>query len=342
MNKILHGNALDKLKELDSESIDCCITSPPYWALRDYKTEGQLGLEPTFTEYISKLIEIFNEVKRVLKRSGSCWVNLGDTYSGSGGAAGHHEEYYNKSGRVKGNESKYKQIKPDDIPGKSLCLIPQRFQIAMVDAGWICRNTIIWHKPNCMPSSAKDRFTVDFEYLFFFTKSPRYYFETQYEPLTEITINEMKKQYEGQPMKDYEGNGVQNPSDIKHRMIKKYQDRKFVGNKYPPEVSGYYSGKIWNPQPQLGRLKRCVWKIPTAPFSEAHFAVFPPAIVETPLKSTCPVEGIVLDPFLGSGTVALVALQNARNFIGIELNQSYIDMAMKRLEPYLLQTRLEV
>ena len=240
---------------------------------------GQLGLEPIFTEYVSKLIEIFDQVKRVLKKEGSCWVNMGDTYNGE----------------------------------KSLCLIPQRFQIAMVDQGWICRNTIIWYKPNCMPSSAKDRFTVDFEYLFFFTKSQRYYFETQYEPLD---------------------------SDLNStRHIKKDNAYYAIGgNKYTGE--GLQSGNPCLPTNPLGRIKRCVWKIPTAPFTQAHFAVFPPALVETPLKATCPTNGLVLDPFMGSGTVALVAMQNARNFLGIELSQEYIKMAMERLRPYLLQTRL--
>jgi site-specific DNA-methyltransferase (adenine-specific) len=393
INRILHGSAYDKLKELDSESVDCCITSPPYWALRDYKTEGQLGLEPTFQEYITKLIEIFNQVKRVLKKTGSCWVNIGDTYSGSGGASGHNEDSYNKAGAVKGNEAKYKQIKPDNIPAKSLCLIPQRFAIAMVDAGWICRNTIIWYKPNCMPSSAKDRFTVDFEYLFFFTKSQRYYFDTQYEPLESL---DSPGGWQTARMK-----GLPAPFGGKKAKI---------GDGYN---NGTYSGKEWNPSP-LGRIKRCVWKIPTQPFSEAHFAVFPPQLVETPLKACCPefvcrrcgkprekiVEkgelilgqhkrpnirqktddpklhywsavatrkaemindahydyktvgltdcgcnaafdpGVCLDPFIGSGTVGLVAMQNARNFLGIELNADYIKMAYRRLEPYLSQTKL--
>jgi DNA modification methylase len=377
LNNIIQGPALEKLKELDSESVDCCITSPPYWALRDYKTEGQLGLEPTFQEYITKLIEIFNQVKRVLKKTGSCWVNIGDTYSGSGTRGG---QGYEDSKDI--TERRYYKA-PKEIPEKSLCLIPQRFAIAMVDAGWICRNTIIWYKPNCMPSSAKDRFTVDFEYLFFFTRSQKYYFDTQYEGLTELTKDRMTRQYS---------------------QVKKYHVGLDKRTDWPESMK------------TLGRLKRCVWKIPTQPFSEAHFAVFPPQLVETPLKACCPefickkcgkprekiIEskplhryelpqdhpqyrprefyartkiddnctminndnnavfsatikatgltdcdcnagfdgGIVLDPFIGSGTVGLVAMQNARNFIGIELSQAYIEMAIKRLQPYLLQTRL--
>ena len=181
-NAILHGPALEQLKTLESDSVDCCVTSPPYWALRDYKILGQLGLEPTFQEYITKLIEIFNQVKRVLKKEGSCWVNMGDTYS-QGDTISNR---YGLSGStldapIKHKADHFSRKVVQSIPQKSLCLIPERFAIAMVDEGWILRNKIIWYKPNCMPSSAKDRFTVDWEYLFFFTKSQRYYFETQYE-----------------------------------------------------------------------------------------------------------------------------------------------------------------
>jgi len=180
MNKqdLIQGDCLEVLKTLPSESVDCVMTSPPYWALRDYGVEGQLGLEPTFQEYINKLCDIFDEVKRVLKKEGTCWVNISDTYSG------------NKEGKTDNKVSNYlkdttKNLhkKRGNYPDKCLCCIPDRFKIEMVNRGWICRNEIIWHKPNCMPSSVKDRFTVDFEKIFFFTKSKKYYFETQYEPL---------------------------------------------------------------------------------------------------------------------------------------------------------------
>ena len=186
----------------------------------------------------------------------------------------------------------------------------------MVDQGWILRNKIIWYKPNCMPSSAKDRFTVDWEYLFFFTKSQRYYFETQYEPSLD-------------PQDDIR----RALKTSEYNRKKSYFDEHYHNNKQTEEQV--------RAQVALGRIKRCVWKIATQPFAEAHFATFPPALVKTPLLATCPVDGLVLDCFMGAGTVALVAMQNARNFVGIELNQSYIDMALKRLEPYLLQTRLQ-
>ena len=172
--KIICGAALDVLKTLESESVDSCITSPPYWNLRDYGVEGQLGLEPHFEEYIKKLEAIFDEVKRVLKKKGTCWINLGDTYSG------------NKEGKTDKKVSQYlkdtttRLHKKAIIQEKCLCQIPSRFAIAMTDREWILRNRIIWHKPNAMPSSVEDRFTVDYEDVFFFVKNKKYYFEQQY------------------------------------------------------------------------------------------------------------------------------------------------------------------
>jgi DNA modification methylase len=179
--EILHGDVLEQLKTLPAESVDMCMTSPPYWALRDYGIEGQLGLEPTFTEYINKLVSVFDEVKRVLKKEGTCWVNLGDTFSSSTKQTGRNDaESELRQGR---RESGIKtQIKNgSDTPDKCLLMIPERFAIEMINRGWILRSKIVWHKPNAMPSSAKDRFTVDWEYLFMFAKQQKYYFETQYQ-----------------------------------------------------------------------------------------------------------------------------------------------------------------
>jgi DNA modification methylase len=348
--KILQGDALTKLRELESESVDCCITSPPYYKLRDYKADGQLGLERTYQEYLERLIAIFDEVKRVLVPAGSAYVVIGDSYG----------------------------------PDKSLLKIPQRFCIRMIDHGWINRNDLIWYKRNCMPSSIKDRYTVDYELIYFFTKSQKYHFETQYEPLE--------------------------------------------------------CGLVEN---ALGRIKRCVMDMPTVQYPEAHFAVYPPSLIEPLIKASCPQyvclkcrtprkmiyheerintrpgldvgngksgkaddpnaglhnadlskyrqrivrypliggkkhaaetgkhnrtysgnewqpvisreeaeltdcncnagfrPGVCLDPFMGSGTTGEVALSLARNFIGIELNAEYIEkQVMKRLDKYIHQQRL--
>jgi DNA modification methylase len=381
MNKILHGDALTKLKELESESVDCIITSPPYWALRDYKVDGQIGVEKTIDEYVTNLIKVFSEAKRVLKKSGTCWIVLGDTYSGNG---------INRNGISGGTCSKrvhlnnqYKPRENQELPEKSLCMIPERFSIKMIDNNWILRNKIIWWKPNCMPSSAKDRFTIDYEYVYFFTKSQKYYFKTQYE----------------KSLAKWERWGGE--------IIKKPEIPK--GSEYAIQ----YRERLSNPNGQETRIKRCVWSIPTKPFPEAHFAVFPEELVKQCLDAGCPSEictwckktvmptysetrintrkgenvgngksgkdidpnkdlhnsdlsryrqqiirtesgldkcncntgfesGIVLDPFLGAGTTALVALKNNRRFVGIELNEDYIKIINKRIEPYLYQAKLSV
>lgn len=298
LNHMICGDALEILRTMPDESVDCAVTSPPYWALRDYGVEGQLGLEPTFEEYLQKLCAIFDEVKRVLKREGTCWVNLGDTYSGSNNGS---HDYREHDGLGLDPKERYKGQKAGktSVPAKSLCLIPFRFAIEMVNRGWMLRNTIIWHKPNCMPSSVKDRFTVDFEPLFFFVKSKQYWFELQYEP-------HKTKPTHGTGRRGLQKGNVQ---------VWGHEQRHSAHINYG----------------HSGRTKRCVWTIPTQPFAEAHFAVYPPTLIETPIKAGCPEGGIVLDPFMGSGTTAVVARQLGRRFIGIELNPAYVELAAKRL-----------
>ena len=291
-NKIIQGDALNVLKTISDESIDCVMTSPPYWALRDYGIEGQLGLESTFQEYITKLCDIFDEIKRVLKKTGTCWVNIGDTYGGSG-----NNGNYKDPKDINGRTGQSKAINKNAI-AKSLCQIPSRFAIQMCNRGWILRNEIIWHKSNAMPSSVKDRFTVDFEKLFFFTKSKKYYFETQYEPV----INHSDAWYRHKLRQN------------KNYKLKKPYQHNFPIPKYPNKKN-----------------KRTVWNINTKPFKEAHFAVFPEKLCETPINAGCPKDGIVLDPFSGAGTTSVVAKKQGKSFIGIELNKEYIEIAQKRI-----------
>jgi len=305
-NKIYCGDALELLKQLDDESVDLVITSPPYWALRDYGVEGQLGLEPTFDEYISKLCNIFDEVKRVLKKTGTCWVVIGDTYNSSGTNMSR-----NWDGRTKNFEKGKPMIISKELPSKCLLQIPARFSIEMINRGWILRNTIIWHKPNCIPASVKDRFTVDFEYIFFFVKNKKYYFEQQFERY----IEKMNR-WGGEKLK---AKGKSTWDDGTGQVT--YRDRNM------------------RPNPK-GRNKRTTWRINPKPFSEAHFAVYPEELIKTPIKAGCPEQGIVLDPFMGSGTTALVALKLNRNFIGFELNPEYVKIANKRIKDWLYQTRL--
>jgi len=302
INQIICGNTLSVLKTLPDESINCCITSPPYWALRDYGIEGQLGLEPTFHEYLDRLIAIFDEVKRVLRKDGTCWVVLGDTYNSQ------HQDGTTdgKTGWKHGKLAKDYQGRGgvDFLPIKTLLQIPSRFAIMMTDHGWILRNEIIWYKPNAMPSSVKDRFTVDFEKVFFFVKNKKYWFEQQLEK--SIWFEKDKRAITGGITKS--GKSITSE-----------------GNQYQINKSGSF-------RKDGNRNKRCVWQIPTKPFKEAHFAVFPPTLVEPMIQAGCPENGIVLDPFMGSGTVAKVALKLNRHFIGIELSPEYCEMAKKRIK----------
>lgn len=359
-NIIIQGDVKTILKTLDKESIDCVVTSPPYWALRDYGTatwEGgnpkcdhktakeksrydydlskaqtgthggakkgtdqakwknicpacgaikkdfQLGLEQTFQEYIIKLCDIFDEVKKVLKKSGTCFINMGDTYGGSN--TGHCGPAPTKWKSLPRSEGKSRQ---STLQSKCLLQIPARFSIEMCNRGWILRNTIVWHKPNVMPSSVKDRFTVDFEYIFFFVKSKKYWFERQIEEYTEA-------------LNRWGGDTLKRETSKTQAYFKQQN----IGNS-----SALRAGRPMRPDDR-GRNKRCVWRITTKPYKEAHFAVFPEELVETPIKSGGPEGGIVLDPFMGSGTVAVVAKRLNRNWLGIELNPKYIKMANKRI-----------
>jgi DNA modification methylase len=310
---LYNSDTLTCLKQFPDASIDCVVTSPPYWALRDYQDERQLGLEPTPKEYLSKLLQIFDEVYRILKPTGTCWVNLGDTYAGSGKGAGGFSEKstlgsfssenvkYRRLSKESWNFSKKPKIN-ENIKSKSLCLIPERFAIGMIERGWILRNQIIWNKPNAMPSSAKDRFTVDFEKIFFFTKNKKYYFKQQLESYSEKRKPHIDK--------------INDSSKIKEYMNKNLMSKR-------KEINFYTQG---------GRNKRTVWQINTKPFKDSHFAVFPPEIPETCIKAGCPEGGIVLDPFMGSGTTAIVSAELGCNWIGIELNPEYCDIIIKRIK----------
>lgn len=302
INKIICGDALIELKKLPNESIDCVITSPPYWALRDYGIKEQLGLETTFQEYIFKLCDIFDEVRRVLKNEGTCWVNIGDTYYSDYGGA--------NEGKV--NPEQVKQLKSagrnktkaKELPQSCLTLIGSRFAIEMIRREWILRNEIIWYKPNAMPSSAENRFSVDFEKVFFFVKNKKYYFEQQLEKSLYFEIDKR---------------AITGPSK---------------GGK---AISGRYAINKGSAFRKDGmKNKRCVWKINTHGFPEAHFATFPQALCEIPIKAGCPPNGIVLDPFMGSGSVAVIARHLNRNWLGIELNPAYIKLAEDRLRQEML------
>lgn len=313
INKIYQGNALEILKTFPDESVHCCVTSPPYWGLRDYGVEGQLGLESTPEEYVTKMVEVFREVKRVLKKEGTLWLNLGDSYAGSGkgawGNKGVQKEIY-----VPDKDSPQCKLKkvPQGLKPKDLVGIPWMVAFALRADGWYLRQDIIWHKPNAMPESVKDRCTKAHEYIFLLSKSKKYYYDADAirEPLS---VHRAKQA----------GQKVEPGNDIVGR-------REQIEHARQRGSGGHFDGHKWFMNP-LGRNKRSVWTITTKPFKGAHFAVFPEDLIEPCILAGCPEGGIVLDPFMGSGTTAVVALKHNRNYIGIELNPEYIKIAGKRI-----------
>jgi DNA modification methylase len=293
MNTIIQGDCTTVLKTLDSDSVDCVVTSPPYWALRKYGDHtNELGAEATCSEYVTKLVACFDEIKRVLKPAGTCWVNLGDTYSQGKTVNNRNGTSTSKTGR--GKNPNFTLKTENKIRQKSLCCVPDRFKIAMVDnGGWLCRNDIIWYKRNSMPQSVKDRFTVDYERIFFFTKSSRYYYQQQMEA------------YKAPETKRTAVNGQGNG-----------------------ELA---SGVQFGNGDSLGRNVRCVWDIPTEPNHERHFAMYPERLVARMIKAGCPEGGTVLDPFTGAGSTLVCAKKLERRYIGIELYKKYLDIAENRL-----------
>ena len=303
--EIYQGDCLEVLRTLPDESIHCCVTSPPYWGLRDYGVEGQLGLESTPEEYIENMVKVFREVKRVLRKDGTLWLNLGDSYAGSGRGPTGRNGIGNQEKRQGFHSPKV--VIPTGLKPKDLVGIPWRVAFALQADGWYLRQDIIWHKPNAMPESVKDRCTKAHEYIFLLTKNSKYYFNSD-------LIRE--------PNQDkYDGKRGSTKTRTKFQSAMRTMSDKEEMKKYSTQ----------------GRNKRTVWNIPTKPFKEAHFAVFPPALIEPCILAGCPAGGVVLDPFMGSGTTGMVAAMHQRNFIGFELNPEYCKMAEKRIEPYLKQ-----
>jgi len=293
---ILVGDARQRLSELPAGSARTCITSPPYFGLRDYGVDGQIGLEETPDAYVAEMVALFREVWRVLADDGTLWLNIGDSYNGSGGAGGDYSPGGLKEGQPKYPGRKINGLKPKDLIG-----IPWRVAFALQADGWYLRSDIIWHKPNPMPESVTDRPTKSHEYLFLLTKSPRYYYD--HEAIKEDAVTNI-----GEAKIRFGGSKYGDSDDPKHATKS--------GNVYEP------SGK---------RNKRDVWTINTKPFKGAHFAVMPEALVEPCVLAGSAEGDTVLDPFTGSGTVAVVAMRYGRNFVGTELNPEYAQIAYERI-----------
>ena len=382
--KIYQGDCIEVLKDMPNESIDCVVTSPPYWGLRDYGTakweggvencshkreskksektitghknfeemngvgdaiyksvckrcgairkDSQLGLEETPEEFVANLVKVFSEVKRLLKSSGSVWLNLGDSYMSSG--YGMSESNDPKNNKTKNMNKRYEKeckyckktylgtknqkfcskqcagvdntprIKKGILKAKDLCGIPWRVAFALQADGWYLRQDIIWHKPNPMPESVQDRCTKAHEYIFLLTKSPKYFYDIDAirEPLAESSIGRLNQDIENQIGTTRANGGAKTNGNFKA-----------VGDQ------------------NKGANKRSVWTITTKPYKEAHFATFPIELPTYCIKAGCPEGGIVLDPFFGSGTTGLAAQEQNKHWVGIELNEEYIEIAHRRL-----------
>jgi DNA modification methylase len=308
--------------------VQTCVTSPPYWGLRDYGNPDQIGLERTPEAYVASICEVFAEVWRVLKDDGTAWLNLGDSYAG-GGRGGNpedspHRKQATNFGSVTG-ATKEKWPIPVGIKAKDLVGIPWRVAFALQAAGWYLRSDIIWSKPNPMPESVTDRPTKAHEYLFLLAKSERYYFDAAAirEPYAASTLTQFYQPYEGEGTKDYAAAGVQNPSDIKRRITDKQRghSRRHAGfndrwDAMPKEL-----------QQATGANKRTVWTVPTMPYSGAHFATFPEKLIEPCILAGAPLGGLVLDPFIGSGTVGAVCERLGRRWVGTDLSYQHLSSA---------------
>ncbi len=260
---VYEGDALDVLRRLPDRFARCCVTSPPYWGLRDYGVEGQLGAEVRLVDYIDRLVHIMRQVRRTLKDDGTLWLNIGDCYT-SGGRTWRAPDRKNPARAMAYRAPTPRGLKPKDLVG-----VPWRVALALQDDGWYLRSDIVWHKPNAVPESVKDRPTQAHEYIFLFSKSEQYFYD--YEAVRESGTN-------GKP-----------------------------------------------------RNRRTVWSVPTEGYSEAHFATYPPSLIEPCVLAGSSPSDIVLDPFFGSGTTGMVAGENGRRFVGVELVHDYIEMAYRRL-----------
>lgn len=300
INKIIQGDALETIKKFPGNSIDCVIFSPPYWQLRDYHWKGQWGLEKTFGEYLENLWNLMDEIKRILKPTGTVWVNLGDSYgTQSGNSKG--KKYFSVS--TKNHVSNGEVLLKGNVPHKSLLLLPHRFAIGCIERGWLLRNDIIWAKKNAMPESTRDRFSKKHEYVFFLVKNRKYFFDLNKirEPHKEESIARTKRGWNG------------------HREKRSALENMNIRNmchpfgKNPGDVSDF-------------------WNIPTQSGGDKHYAKYNTDLIEKPILAGCPKGGIVLDPFCGSGTTGVKAIELGRKFIGVEGKKAYCRIAEKNIK----------
>lgn len=326
---IIFGDAMQKLKTIPNEYVDCCVTSPPYYMLRDYGVKGQIGLEESVEEYIAKLVNVFREVRRVLRDDGTLWLNIGDSYAGSGKGRNKDGDFNQKSRNIQSNGQKCNRLLRtkvfDNIKRKELIGIPWLLAFALRLDGWYIRQDIIWNKPNAMPESVKDRCTKSHEYIFLLTKSDKYYFDNK-------AIKEPAVGFDNSPPAGSRGTITPNSRR------RKGNSKTFRGGgAYTLNRSFDNSGEVkresrGNCENKTGlRNRRDVWSVATQGYVKAHFATFPEKLIEPCILAGSRSGGIVLDPFIGSGTTAVVAKRNNREYIGIDLNPEYIELAKERI-----------
>ncbi len=336
--RIICGDALEELAKLPAESVHCIVSSPPYWRQRDYGMAGQLGLESTPAEYVEKMVAVFREVRHVLRDDGTLWLNLGDSYSSGGRTTpvaptlrtNGHDEASGKQAYL--NNFAVRPGAVEGIKAKDLIGIPWRVAFALQADGWYLRQDIIWAKPNPMPESVRDRCTKSHEYLFLLAKSERYYFDADAiaEPFADASLERLRQDVASQKGSDRVPGKTNGPMKAVGMNANRASYK-------PGSASSMNDGEHVAksdeglPVREAGRNKRSVWTVTTQPFKEAHFATFPPALIEPCILAGCPVGGTVLDPFGGAGTTGLVADRLQRSAILIELNPEYADMARKRI-----------
>jgi len=336
-HRIIQGDCIKGLRTLPDASVHCCVTSPPYWGLRDYGHDGQIGLEATPEAYVARMVEVFREVRRVLREDGTLWLNLGDSYAtGAGGyrnpgsdfspiAHGGKQAYTKDYARAQPNRMPIPGLKPKDLVG-----IPWRVAFALQADGWWLRQDIIWHKPNPMPESVRDRCTKAHEYVFLLTKSERYFYDSEAvsEPVAVSTTARLS-----QPSLPLQAGSERVPGKTNGPMKAvgpRFGDNKFGDSDDPKHATK--SGNVYQiPDANGRRNRRSVWTVTTKPYSGAHFATMPPDLVEPCILAGCPEGGTVLDPFAGSGTTLAVAAELGRSGIGCELNPEYIELAEQRI-----------
>ena len=302
---VINADCRDALRSEPAGSVHCCVTSPPYFGLRDYGVDGQIGMEQTPDEYVAEMVAVFREVRRVLRDDGTLWLNLGDSYARTGGA----DRKISSTGKVGLTLRTLDQLPnrdqkaPAGLKNKDQIGIPWRVAFALQADGWYLRQDIIWHKPNPMPESVRDRCTKAHEYIFLLSKNERYHFDTEamQEPATNRPPGNKRPTKAGREYADAEGEHHRTASNLH-------------------EIGA-----------RVTRNRRSVWTVSTKPFKEAHFATFPPDLIEPCVLAGCPVGGVVLDPFGGAGTTGLVANRLGRDAILIEINAAYADMARERI-----------